>query len=141
MYLASGEQKEIIFLGDSITAKCEWSKLFSNPFVRNLGISGDKTDGVLSRLSEVTKSKPTKVFIMIGVNDIRSKVSDSTIIKNYVHFFDKIKLESPNTKVYLQSILPVNNDIGASKTTNERVNKLNNLLKEIALRFKIYIKS
>ena len=134
--LPNGE-KEIVFLGDSITDRCEWFELFSNPNVRNRGLSGDKTDGVLDRLSEVTESKPAKIFIMIGVNDIRHNVSDSTIAENYVKIINRTKLESPNSKIYIQSVLPVNNDIGTPKTTNEKVNELNNILKEIASHFGI----
>ena len=38
--------------------------------VRNRGISGDVTDGVLLRLGELIKYKPTSIFIMIGINDL-----------------------------------------------------------------------
>lgn len=131
------EPKEIIFLGDSITDRCEWFELFSNPFIRNRGLSGDKTSGVLDRLSEITESKPSKVFIMIGVNDLRHDVSDSTIKANYVNIIGKIKSDSPDTKIILQSILPVNNDIGDSKTTNLKVNSFNNYIKNLAVDFKI----
>ena len=68
-------QDEIIFLGNSITDGCEWSELFQDLRIKNRGISGDITEGVLQRLKEVTESKPSKVFIMIGVNDISKKFS------------------------------------------------------------------
>jgi len=129
------ESNEIIFLGDSITDRCEWFELFSNPNVRNRGLSGDKTSGVLDRLSEITESKPSKVFIMIGVNDLRHDVSDSTIKTSYSNIIQKIQSDSPNTKIILQSVLPVNNDIGDSKTTNQKVNELNNFIKELAVSF------
>lgn len=128
---------EIIFLGDSITDRCEWFELFSNPNVKNRGLSGDKTDGVLDRLSEIIESKPAKVFIMIGVNDLRHNISDSIIVANYYKIVKKIKSESPNSKIYLQSGLPVNNDIGNPKTTNSKVNELNSSIKEIASSFNI----
>lgn len=128
---------EIIFLGDSITDRCEWFELFSNPNVKNRGLSGDKTDGVLDRLSGIIESKPAKVFIMIGVNDIRHNVNDSIIVANYYKIVEKIKSESPNSKIYLQSSLPVNNDIGNPKTTNSKVNELNSSIKEIASSFNI----
>ena len=131
------DSSEIIFLGDSITDRCEWVELFSNSNVKNRGLSGDKTNGVLDRLAEVTESKPDKIFIMIGVNDIRHNVADSTIAKNYYKIIKKIKTNSPNTKIYVQSVLPVNNDIGKPKTTNEKVNKLNNIIKEIAASFEV----
>ena len=131
------ESNEIIFLGDSITDRCEWFELFSNPNVRNRGLSGDKTSGVLDRLSEITESKPSKVFIMIGVNDLRHDVSDSTIKVNYSNIIEKIKSDSPDTKIILQSVLPVNNNIGDSKTTNRKVNSFNNYIKTLAVNLSI----
>jgi len=131
------EPNEIIFLGDSITDRCEWFELFSNPNVKNRGLSGDKTSGVLDRLSEVTESNPAKVLLMIGVNDLRHNVSDSSIVGNYHKIIEKIETDSPDTKIILQSVLPVNNDIGEPKTTNPKVNSLNNSIKELALSFKI----
>jgi len=100
---------EIIFLGNSITDGCEWSELFGNPSIINRGISGDRTDGVLQRLSEVTESKPSKVFIMIGVNDISGGIELNKITLNYRDIIEKIKSDSPDTKIYIQSVLPTLN--------------------------------
>jgi hypothetical protein len=47
--------KDIIFLGNSITAGAEWNELLQNEHARNRGISGDITFGVLERLDEVTE--------------------------------------------------------------------------------------
>lgn len=91
----SNTKGEIIFLGDSITERCEWTELFLNTFLRNRGLSGDKTEGVINRLTEVTESKPDKIFIMIGVNDLRHNVSIEEIIENYKSILLKIKLDSP----------------------------------------------
>ncbi|MGL4621995.1 MAG: GDSL-type esterase/lipase family protein, partial [Chroococcidiopsis sp.] len=44
---------DIVFLGDSITDECEWSELLENPHVKNRGISGDTTMGVLNRLEDI----------------------------------------------------------------------------------------
>ena len=128
---------EIIFLGDSITDRCEWSELFSSPFIKNRGLSGDKTDGILDRLTEVTESKPDKIFIMIGVNDLRHNVSIEEIIENYKRILLKIKLDSPQTKIYIQSILPVNELVGQPKTTSEEIAKLNAKIEILADQFDI----
>ncbi len=100
---------EIIFLGNSITDIGEWSELWQNNRVKNRGISGDNTFGVLARLDEVTASKPAKIFIMIGINDIAKETPDSIIIANYKKIISRIKIESPATKIIVQSILPTNN--------------------------------
>ena len=73
---------EIIFLGNSITDYCEWSELFQNSKIKNRGISGDVTDGVLERLDEVTESKPSKIFLMIGINDLSRGKSEEYIFNN-----------------------------------------------------------
>jgi lysophospholipase L1-like esterase len=101
---------EIIFLGNSITDIGEWAEIWQNKKVRNRGISGDNTFGVLARLDEITSAKPAKVFIMIGINDIAKETPDSVIIANYKKIISRIKSESPKTKIIVQSILPTNND-------------------------------
>ena len=99
---------EIIFLRNSITDTAEWSELFSNNRVKNRGISADNSFGVLARLGEVTASKPAKVFLMIGINDLSRSVPDSLLIRNYRRIVQRILSDSPRTKIYLQSILPTN---------------------------------
>lgn len=49
---------EIIFLGNSITAGGIWTELFQDLRIKNRGIIGNVTDGILYRLKEVTESNP-----------------------------------------------------------------------------------
>lgn len=113
--LAPKTKNGIIFLGDSITDIGEWSEIFKNKNVKNRGISSDNTFGVLSRLDEITTSKPTKIFIMIGINDIAKSTPDSVIIDNYKKVIANIKNASPSTKIIVQSILPTNNNFSEFK--------------------------
>ena len=116
---------EIIFLGNSITDGGEWCELLGNPKVKNRGISGDTTDGVLFRLNEVTRSKPAKVFLLIGVNDLSKGVSKDTVYSNICRIAQKIRKDSPKTQVYVQSILPVNESFGLFKNhTNKTADVL-----------------
>ncbi len=102
------EDDEIIFLGNSITDGGAWAEIFNNLHIKNRGIGGDVTDGVLHRLSEVTRSKPAKIFIMIGVNDLARGQSVQYITDNYAEILRRITQDSPQTKVYIESVLPVN---------------------------------
>lgn len=106
---------EIIFLGNSITDGGEWCELLGNPKAKNRGISGDTTEGVLFRLNEVTRSKPDKVFLLIGINDLSGGVSRDTVFSNIGRIVQKIRKDSPKTQVYVQSILPVNDSFGLFK--------------------------
>ncbi len=101
-------KKEIIFLGDSITDIGEWIELWKNAKLRNRGISSDNTFGVLARLDEVTARRPAKIFLLIGINDIARNIPDSVILRNYRRIAERIRSETPRTRLYIQSILPTN---------------------------------
>jgi lysophospholipase L1-like esterase len=132
--------KDIIFLGNSITAGVDWSELLQRTDVRNRGISGDISFGILERLDEVTQGKPAKVFILIGINDISRNIPDSFIIANYKRIIERIKKESPKTKIYFQTLLPVNNEFTQFKNhynKDAHILYVNEELKKLAREEKI----
>ncbi|MBO9565780.1 MAG: sialate O-acetylesterase [Niastella sp.] len=127
--------KDIIFLGNSITAGTDWAELLGNPHCRNRGISGDITYGVLARLNEVTEGKPAKVFLLIGINDIQHNTPDSIIISNYRKIVQTIRSASPRTKVYVQTLLPTNNTFTQFKNhynKDEHIAVVNEGIRKIA---------
>jgi len=99
---------DIIFLGNSITDGGEWSELFKDIHIKNRGISGDISAGVIKRIDEVTNRKPAKVFLMIGVNDLARGISPDSVVKNILLIAVYLRQLTPKTKLYVQSILPVN---------------------------------
>lgn len=101
-------KSDIIFLGNSITNGGEWAELLGNPHAKNRGISGDTTQGVLDRLSTITKGKPSKIFLLIGTNDFARGKSVDEVAKNVEKIVERVKRESPKTKLYVQSVFPVN---------------------------------
>ncbi|SRR5690554_2703937 len=100
---------DIIFLGNSLTAGTKWHELLEDPNCKNRGISGDTTFGILERLDEVVEGNPAKVFLLIGINDISRNFPVETILKNHRKIVKRIQDQSPRTKIYLQTLLPVNN--------------------------------
>ena len=113
---------EIVFIGNSITeGGLDWSGKFGIEHIRNRGIAGDVTDGVMKRLNEITFFKPKAVFILIGINDLFSlhhkednpalqydKVvpSPEYIGKNILKIAKIIHRKSPVTKIYVRTLLP-----------------------------------
>ena len=127
-------KNEIIFLGNSITDGSEWSELLQNPRAKNRGISGDTSEGVLFRLYQITRVQPAKVFLLIGINDLSKNVSPDTVYANICKIVSTIRTKSPKTKVYVQSILPVNNTFKTFSTHTSRtplVKDINQRLKNI----------
>jgi hexosaminidase len=126
---------DIIFLGNSITDGGEWSELFGDLKIKNRGISGDITAGVLNRLDEVAKRKPAKVFLLIGVNDLAGNTSPDSVVKNILLIAAYLKQETPSSQLFVQSILPVNDAFGKfSGHTGKaaQIRQVNKRLKEKA---------
>lgn len=132
--------KDIVFLGNSITDGCEWSELFNNTHLKNRGISGDVTTGILQRLDPIIKGKPAKLFLMIGVNDISWGMSADSIVDNIKQIVRELQSDSPKTKVYLQSVLPFDDKDGNFKKLSGRLPvaiETNKLLSQFAEQEKI----
>ena len=140
---------KIVFLGNSITQGLlrHTDKLSGNNIV-NRGISGDHTDGVLARLEEIIHYKPQAVFLLIGVNDLfednrsRPERTPEYVANNIFLISDIINKKSPNTKIFTQTIIPINNNqyltekpnieflhADYSPSINEQINEVNKILK------------
>lgn len=132
-------EDDIVFMGNSITAGVDWAELLKNPKIKNRGIPGDNSFGILARLSDVTKGKPSKLFMLIGTNDLSAKVPNETILENYERIIRQIQKESPKTKIYIQAILPIN--LAKLKTNRvdkvENIKSVNNALKDLCKRMDI----
>ena len=105
-------ERDIVFLGNSITSRAQWNELLQLPRARNRGISGDTTFGILDRLHEVTQGRPAQIFLLIGINDISRGFSDAMVLRNYESIIERIQRESPQTELLVQTILPVNSSFG-----------------------------
>lgn len=133
LYEALNENRgKIVFFGDSLTEGGIWDELFPGAEVLNRGIGGNATGHLLERIGAIYGLAPRKLFIMIGVNDLNRKVRKDVTLSNYQSLFDGIDQNLPDTKVYIQSILPVSNNHLAAK--NKEIRYLNEVLKEHANR-------
>ncbi len=118
------KEGDIVFLGNSITAYCEWAELFDNDRIKNRGIAGDMTDGVLKRLGEITQARPAKIFLMIGVNDLIIR-SPKEILAYYEQIINKVNFDSPTTKMFVYKVLPVNNEVKHTGLSNSDIALIN----------------
>ncbi len=106
---------DIVFFGNSITNGCEWHELFGNAHIKNRGISSDVIQGLYDRCEPIMKGQPRKVFLMCGVNDISHNLTADSIATAMEKLIVRMKTLSPRTEIYLQSLLPINNDFGRYK--------------------------
>ena len=128
-----------VFIGDSITDRYRLDDHYSELSLAtyNRGIAGDKTGGVLSRLEvSLFALEPTKVSLLIGINDVTHGVSDQTLLANYEEILDQIQARLPEAEVCCISILPVNADCADYKIdyedVTERIPALNATIQALA---------
>ena len=101
------EPGQIIFAGNSITNMHSWFEAFgSHQEVIGRGNSGGFAYELLDNLESYIDSKPAKFFVMIGTNDISSGQSVDVTARRIQTIVRRVRLESPETYVYVQSILP-----------------------------------
>lgn len=109
---------QIVFLGNSITeGGKDWNEKFGIVGISNRGISGDSTDGVIARLNEIIHFSPKAIFLLIGINDIYNELTPSTdyVANNILKIIKRINQELPETKIFLQTILPVKKEVYKEK--------------------------
>ena len=122
---------DIVFIGDSYTEwGNDWSAQTNVANIKNRGIAGDVTDGVLQRLEEITYFKPGKVFILIGTNDLfniyyqKQIPSAAYVGNNILKIAGIIHQKTPETKIYIQTVLP-----SLYEFMKEYINQVNVIIK------------
>jgi lysophospholipase L1-like esterase len=105
---------DIVFIGDSITEYGgDWAKRLNIKTVKNRGISGDVTAGILARMNELYHYRPKALFVLIGINDLlATQQSPKYIAENTIKISDLMHKNSPGTMVYVQTMLPISQKRG-----------------------------
>jgi lysophospholipase L1-like esterase len=124
-------KNDIVFVGNSITEQGgNWAQRLNNSKIKNRGISGDTTEGVLVRLGEIIYCEPTQIFILIGINDLfRDEMTSEIVASNIIKIVNQIHDKSPKTKIFVHTILPTN-----TIKIREKIQSTNNLLKKAAVK-------
>lgn len=130
----------IVFLGNSITERGAWSELLPGHNIMNRGIGGDNTFGVLARLEGIVKATPKKLFLLIGINDLSRALPKEVILNNYDRILQYITTHSPKTKIFVQSVLPLNEALTTAaylKNKKDSILQLNMGIQAIAAKYKL----
>ena len=125
------DSTDIVFLGNSLTHGCEWHELFGMPNIKNRGINGDVVEGIRQRIEPILKGKPAKIFLLCGVNDVSHNLTADSIASALGSLIDLIRTETPTTRLYVQSLLPINNSFGRYKAVKDKeqvISDINKLL-------------
>lgn len=135
--VAKKGEAEVVFLGDSITqlweaeGKDAWMKNFAPLKAANFGISADRTEHVLWRITEgkeLEGLKPKLFVVMIGTNNTGVNKADE-IADGITAIVNELTKQKPEAKVLLLGIFPRSPSAGDAvrkliKEVNEKIAKL-----------------
>ncbi len=125
--------EQIVFIGNSITNMNEWWEAFGDHNVVNRGVSGAITDEALANIEAVAAGKPKKVFIMLGTNDLGTAgiCTPEHVSQNVMLIVERFQEVSPETQLYVQSLLPSGHVGSGGTRTEARLKAANEVLKAL----------
>ena len=95
-----------VMIGDSITHNGRWDLLFPDLPMRNFGINGERSEHLLQRLDPVIALRPTKLFLLIGTNDLSAAIPIDEIVGNVEQLVDRVHAALPDCRVHIQTVMP-----------------------------------
>lgn len=99
-----------VFVGDSLIHEFPLEEMLADfAPVYNRGIGADTTTGLRARLREsVLDLAPSKVFFLIGTNDLFFGDTRAVIEANMEAMLDDIRARLPGARPYVLSLVPIN---------------------------------
>jgi arylsulfatase A-like enzyme/lysophospholipase L1-like esterase len=106
---------DLAFIGDSITQGWEepgqsvWQEFYANRRAVNLGISGDRTEHLIWRLTHgnLGKMRPRAVVLMIGTNNTGHLMQEpEQVAEGVAAIVEIIQRKSPKTEIILLGVFP-----------------------------------
>lgn len=138
---------DAVFLGDSRTDGLRlYSGIKSASFISYKGLSVftidekeciDMGGGKLGTVLEALERQPyAKVYVMLGINELGYSNLEK-FKTSYLDLVAQIKTIQPDADIYIQTVIPVNEQVGKTKgmsahITNDRVRKFNAIIEEVA---------
>ena len=123
-----GSNRLAVILGDSLSQWYPNDLLLGNQLWLNQALSGDNTRGILRRLDDMGQTRPSVIYLMAGINDLKQGVSRQEIIRNFSQIVTRLQQRHPQAQIVIQSVLPTQSvPIG-----NDRIAALNQQLASLA---------
>lgn len=129
-YEPRGETADLVFFGDSLTYRGDWQALSQTLKIANRGIDGDRIAGLEARLDQVVALRPRKLFLLVGINDL-SERAPREVCADYAGLLDRLQQAMPETRIYVQSLLPVRTDI-RTLPDNRLLEQVNRSIRQMA---------
>ena len=127
--------KDTLILGDYIAQGIYEQEVLGESFV----LAGSEacvadTDGtsVTTNLEAAAKQKPKVLFLVLGVNDAAREGNSAELFKDqYSVFLERVKEKLPKTRIFVNSILPVQTKAVEENAGYAQIPQYNEILKKV----------
>lgn len=137
------DSNDKVFIGTSITEGFPIEEMFG-PSYKNRGISGGVVADMRAIAPHIADGQPGVIYIEVGINDLKNELpnvqqEEEPFIDSLGRLVEYLKLHSPGSRLFLQSLLPVNETYfhESTKTMNESILRTNKMLFSLAQRERI----
>ncbi len=136
----SKRSKEEIFentliLGDYVAQGVCDQEVLSQSFVlakEEASVTDTASTGVTEKLAEAAEKEPKVLFLVLGVNDAAMEDGNADSFgEDYQAFLEQVKSSLPDTKIYVNSILPVQAQAIEEASGLARIPEYNEKLKAV----------
>jgi beta-glucosidase len=144
------EAVQVIFLGDSITMMWRsqsgyeggtpvWDEYYAPLPAANLGISGDKTEHILWRITgghDLDGLSPKVLVLLIGINNLLQGSTPEDTAAGITTIVNYLRTKLPQTRILLLGVFPCWEK--ADDPIRERVRRTNAIIRPLADRERVF---
>lgn len=108
-----------LVLGDFIAKGLNDYEEFNSDLVvsgEDVSVGSPEESGLNLLIAKAVEAKPQKLFLCIGMNDVRGQGNVETFQTSYQSVVAQIKESLPDTEIYINSILPPGSGVSADTT-------------------------
>lgn len=131
------EAESYLFWGDARMEEINWDEFFENQKIKNRGNVGELLADNIKNVPAIVKSKPAKLFLLMGYQDLEAGKKPDEVFKMYADLINEIRKQSPKTAIYVHS-LPATAPNYHKIATNDQILIFNAKLKDLAQKFELY---
>ena len=132
---ASEKFADTLVIGDSITQGLYQYGVLDQANVqadRGTGVSDGDNDKLAEHIAKAKEMKPSALFLAYGMNDIGTLNGDAdSFVKAYKTVIKDLKKALPDTKIYVNSVLPAAQSAIDQNAVYEKVPEFNEKLKKL----------
>ena len=143
---------DAVFIGDSLTTGIQLYNILPDTTVlASVGINinniftneviSDGNGGQQTILDSAKDTQPAKIYTMLGTNGLKGLGPEETV-RYYRQLVQQLKADHPDSIIYVQSLMPINEEIFAAnygyELTNAEIDECNELLMQMAGEEEVY---